>query len=165
MLKNRLAALTGSCYFQDRPQSSALWPVEYKQVHARGVLGILRALQQPGFNESIDGLGDLLGVVPDEGGELFISQKRARVAMQKYQQIEFAGTAYDGGPGQQARDLVGILTLRQWIRCHKGTAVSIVLAALPLRSLAIIYEFREIRNHQSRCKRRTSKLLAQFIPN
>ncbi len=105
-LKNVTPPFPCGSYSQKRLQPPAFLAVENQQVHARGVLGILRPLQKPGIDERIDRFCDLLHVVSHKRGELFVCQECARVSVQKQQQVEIAGTCYDRRANEQPLDVL-----------------------------------------------------------
>ncbi|HEY6391119.1 MAG TPA: hypothetical protein VIX89_07575 [Bryobacteraceae bacterium] len=105
-LKNVTPSFPCRSYFQKRFKPSAFPALENQHVHARGVQGILRPLQKPGIDERINRFCDLLHVVSHECGELLVRQKRARVSIQKHQQVELARTRYDRRASEQLLDVL-----------------------------------------------------------
>ena len=94
-LENLQPSLSRRSQFYKRLEPSALWALKHQDVQARRVDRILGPLQKPGSNERINRLGDLLHVVSRKVGELFVGQERARMLMQKHQQIEFTSAPYE----------------------------------------------------------------------
>lgn len=119
-LENVSPPLPRRNHTQEFSEPAALRAVENQKIHARGMIGVLRALQQPGINEAIDGLGDFLHVIPDKRGELLNSQERARMPMQEHQHIELTGVA-DGDPSEQALRLFEVWMMRKRLISHDDT--------------------------------------------
>jgi hypothetical protein len=62
--------------------------------------GILGSLKNPGLNELVERLSNLLHVVPHECSHLFVGQQCARVSMQKREQVEITAVPNYGNPSE-----------------------------------------------------------------
>jgi hypothetical protein len=91
--------------FQKCREASIFRAVEHQNVHARGVTRVLCPLENSGIDERFDRSRDLFHLVSNKGGEPFVCQQRARMPMQKYQQIEFTSPPHDRSVGEQPPDL------------------------------------------------------------
>lgn len=129
-LENLPPSLSRRSQFHERRKPSALWALEHQKVHARRVHGILGPLQKPGINEHINRFGDLLHVVSHKGGELFVRQERARMPMQKHQQIEFTSGPYERNTSEQPLGLFQVWTVCGRVVAHDGMSAHPQLASV-----------------------------------
>jgi hypothetical protein len=81
--------------FQETGERFPLLAVEFQRVHTCRAQAIFGSSQKPGLNERLNGFGDLLYVVSHKNREMLAGQECARMPMQKAQQIEFTGSAYE----------------------------------------------------------------------
>ena len=126
--ENASASFPRRSDFQQRLQSSTLWPIEHKQVQAHSVFGILCARQKSRFDETFNRFSYLLHFISHKGSKLLVRKQRAWMPMQKHQQIEVAGGPNDRSASQQA-----LYLFLQIVASHECAAVDYVtaFAALP----------------------------------
>ena len=83
-----MSSCTRGSHFQKRLETTVLGPTEFQKIHARSMHRVLYSLKESLLRKLLKRLGNLLHVVADESGDLFVGQEYAWVSVQEYEQIE-----------------------------------------------------------------------------